>query len=92
MTTLRRTEVISLVNLMVKLSESIQFYKSFLKQETEESRRFYGGRWVIMVVIMRFVGQVMQKMQEKKEEEKLGEEREGPGGKEEREQIKKKKE
>ncbi len=70
---------------MVKLSESIQFYKAFLKQEREESRRFYGGRWVVMVVLMRFVGQVMQKMQEEGERKK-GEEKEkseeGPGGKE----------
>jgi hypothetical protein len=53
--TLRRTEIISLVNLMVKLSESIHFYENFLNEEGASVRKFYGGRWIIMAVICRFI-------------------------------------
>jgi Endoplasmic Reticulum Oxidoreductin 1 (ERO1) len=55
LTSLRRTELIALVNLLVKLSESVHFYENFLRTEEQSLRKFYGGRWVIMAVICRFI-------------------------------------
>jgi len=40
---------------MFKLSESLHYYESFLKQETLSGRTFYNGRWIIMIVIIRFI-------------------------------------
>lgn len=62
LTSLRRTEMISLMNLMIKLSESLQFYENFLREEQQNYRKFYHGRWIVMVVIIRFINQVMDKL------------------------------
>ncbi len=57
---------------MVKLSESVQFYENFLKEEEVYSRKFYGGRWVVMVVICRFINQVYDKLNEKEDKKQEG--------------------
>lgn len=55
---------------MVKLSESVKFYENFLKEEEASVRKFYGGRWVVMAVICRFINQVLDKLNEKDDKDK----------------------
>lgn len=54
---------------MHKLSESLQFHEKFLQLETEKSRTFYTGRWIILAVLVRFVNQVVDKLNEEPEQE-----------------------
>jgi hypothetical protein len=51
---------------MVKLSESVHFYENFLREEEASVRKFYGGRWIVMAVICRFINQVIDKFAEEK--------------------------
>ena len=62
---------------MHKLSESLQFYEKFLTGEQEYSRKFYGGRWVIFIVLVRFINQVADKLLEKSEAEEEEARKEG---------------
>ena len=53
-------------------SHPIIFYENFLKEEEVYSRKFYGGRWVVMVVICRFINQVYDKLNEKEDKKQEG--------------------
>lgn len=59
------------MNLLYKLSDSLSYYETFLKQEKSYYQKFYFGRWIVLAVVVRFINQVLDKLQEepKKEED-----------------------
>ena len=62
--------------MLYKLSESLSYYEKFLNSEKSYYQKFYYGRWFVLAVIVRFINQVVDKLEEeaknkKKEEAQL---------------------
>ncbi len=54
------------MNLLYKLSESLIYYENFLNQEKSYYSKFYYGRWIILAVVVRFINQVVDKLEEER--------------------------
>ena len=58
------------MNLLYKLSESLIYYENFLNQEKSYYQKFYYGRWIVLAVIVRFINQVVDKLEEEQNKNK----------------------
>ena len=52
--------------MLYKLSESLIYYENFLNQEKSYYSKFYYGRWIILAVVVRFINQVVDKLEEER--------------------------